>query len=202
MKLYYSPGACSLSPHIVLHETGLKHELVKTNLADKTYEGGGDFRAKNPNGYVPTLELDDGRILTEGPAIIQYLADKAPEKKLAPANGTFERAQMQGWLNFISTELHKTFSPLFNAKMPEEAKEIFRDRLKQRFETMDRHLAKNQFLCGDSFSLPDAYAFTVLNWTKRLKIDLSPFKNLSAYHARVGERPAVKAAMKMEGLSQ
>ena len=200
MKLYYSPGACSLSPHIILQESGLKHTVAKTNLRDKTIDGGGDYKLKNPHGYVPALELDDGTILTEGPAIVQYIADKVPEKKLAPANGTLDRAKMQGWLNFVSTELHKGFSPLFNPEMPEEAKKIFRARLHQRFDVLDKHFAHNDFLMGAQFSLPDAYLFTVLNWTKPTNIDLAPYKNLTAYHTRMGARPAVQAAMKAEGL--
>ena len=200
MKLYYAPGACSLSPHIILQESGLKHTVAKTNLKDKTIDGGGDYKQKNPHGYVPALELDDGTILTEGPAIVQYIASHVPEKMLAPPYGTKESAVMQGWLNFVSTELHKGFSPLFNPAMPEEAKKLFREKLAQRFEVLDKHFAKNQYLCGANFSLPDAYAFTVLNWTKPTNIDLSPYKNLMAYHARVGARPAVQAAMKAEGL--
>lgn len=200
MKLYYSPGACSLSPHIVLQESGLKHTVAKTNIRDKTIDGGGDFKVKNPHGYVPVLELDDGTLLTEGPAIIQYIADKVPEKHLAPANGTLDRTKMQGWLNFVSSELHKSFSPLFNAEMPEEAKKLFRAKLAQRFEVLDRHFAKNQYLLGANFSVPDAYLFTVLNWTKPTNIDLSPYPNLVAYHQRIGARPAVQAAMKAEGL--
>ena len=202
MKLYYAPGACSLSPHIVLQESGLKHSLVKTNLKDKTTEAGGDFKTKNPHGYVPALELDDGTMLTEGPAIVQYIADKVPEKHLAPANGTLDRYKMQGWLNFVSSELHKGFSPLFNPSMPDEAKKLAKDKLAQRFEVLDKHLAKNQYLCGNTYSLPDAYAFTVLNWTKPTNVDLSPYKNIMAYHARVGARPAVQAAMKAEGLTK
>jgi len=202
MKLYYSPGACSLSPHIILQESGLKHTTAKTNLKDKTFDGGGDYRQKNPHGYVPALELDDGTILTEGPAIVQYIADKVPEKKLAPANGTLDRAKMQGWLNFVSTEIHKGFSPLFNAAMPEEAKKLFREKLLQRFEVLDRHFAKNQYLMGEQFMVPDAYLFTVLNWTKPTNIDIAQFKNLTAYHARIGARPAVQSAMKAEGLTK
>lgn len=200
MKLYYSPGACSLSPHIILQESGLKHTVAKTNLKDKTFDGGGDYKQKNPHGYVPALELDDGTVLTEGPAIVQYISDRVPDKKLAPAHGTVDRAKMQGWLNFVSSELHKGFSPLFNAAMPEEAKKIFRERLMQRFEVLDKHFAKNQFLMGDHFTLPDAYLFTVLNWTKPTNLDISGFKNLTAYHARIGARPSVQTAMKTEGL--
>ena len=200
MKLFYSPGACSLSPHIILQESGLKHTLAKSNMKEKTFDGGGDYYTVNPHGYVPALQLDDGTVLTEGPAIVQYIADKVPEKKLAPANGTLDRAKMQGWLNFVSSELHKGFAPLFNAAMPEEAKKIFRDKLATRFAVLDKHFAKSQYLMGDAFSLPDAYLFTVLNWTTPTKLDMAPYKNLMAYHARMGARPAVQAAMKAEGL--
>jgi glutathione S-transferase len=200
MKLYYAPGACSLSPHIVLQESGLKHTVAKTNIKDKTFDGGGDYKTKNPHGYVPALELDDGTILTEGPAIVQYVADKAPEKKLAPPAGSLERVKMQGWLNFVSTELHKGFSPLFNPAMPEEAKKLFREKLMTRFEALDRHFGHTQFINGDTFQVPDAYLFTVMNWTKPTNMDISGFKNLAAYHARIAARPAVQAAMKAEGL--
>ncbi len=201
MKLYYAPGVCSLSPHIILEEAGLKYTAVKTDIRAKTIEGGGDYKKTNPLGYVPALELDDGTILTEGPAIVQYIADRAPEKKLAPANGTLERYKLQSWLNFVSSEIHKGFSPLFNAAMPEEAKKIARERLASRFEHLNAHLASNAYLMGQSFSLPDAYLFTTLRWTAPAKIDLTPYPNLVAYMKRVGDRPAVKSAMKAEGLA-
>lgn len=200
MKLYYSPGVCSLSPHIILKESGLPHSLVKTDIRAKTVEGGGDFRAVNPLGYVPALELEDGTVLTEGPAILQYVADKVPDKKLAPAHGTLDRYKMSSWLNFVSTELHKGFSPLFNPAMPEDAKKLAVDRLTQRFKHLEGHFASNDYLMGKSFSLPDAYAFTTLSWTKPLKLDLSAYPNLLAYMKRIGERPAVQAAMRAEGL--
>ena len=200
MKLYYAPGVCSLSPHIVLEEAGLKYSLVKTDIRAKTVEGGSDYKKTNPLGYVPALELDDGTILTEGPAIVQYVADKAPEKKLAPANGTLERYKMQSWLNFVSSELHKGFSPLFNPAMPDEAKKIARERLMARIEHVDKHLATHDYLMGKAFSLPDAYLFTVLRWTVPNKIDLAPFPHIQAFMKRMEARPAVKAAMKAEGL--
>ena len=200
MKLYYAPGVCSLSPHIVLEEAGLKHSLVKTDIRAKTVEGGSDYKKTNPLGYVPALELDDGTILTEGPAIVQYIADKVPEKKLAPANGTLERYKMQSWLNFVSSEMHKGFSPLFNPAMPEDGKKIARERLIARREHVDKHLATHDYLMGKSFSLPDAYLFTVLRWTVPTKIDLAPFPHLQAFMTRMEARPAVKAAMKSEGL--
>lgn len=200
MKLYYSPGACSLSPHIVLHEAGLPFEIVKADTKTKVIDGGGDFRAVNPLGYVPALALGDGTLLTEGPAIVQYVADKVPEKKLAPPAGTLERTQLQSWLNFISTELHKGFSPLFNPAMPEEAKAIFRDRLATRFAHVDKHLADKSYLMGNAFSVADAYLFVVSNWTVPTKIDLAPYANIVAFRKRMAERPAVQAAMKAEGL--
>jgi glutathione S-transferase len=201
MKLFYAPGVCSLSPHIMLEEAGLKHELVKTDIRAKTTDGGGDYKKTNPLGYVPALQLDNGSILTEGPAIVQYIADKVPSKMLAPTNGTPERYEMQSWLNFVSSELHKGFSPLFNPAMPDDAKKIFRERLATRFEHLDKHLASHQYLMGKQFTAPDAYCFTVLRWTVPTKIDLAPYPNIQAYMKRVGDRPAVKKAMTAEGLA-
>lgn len=200
MKLYFAPGVCSLSPHIVLEEAGLKYSSVKTDIRAKTTEGGGDFKKTNPLGYVPALELEDGTILTEGPAIVQYIADKAPEKKLAPANGTLDRYKMQSLLNFISSEIHKGFSPLFNPAFPDEAKKVARERLITRLEHADKLLAGKDYLMGSQFSLPDAYLFTTLRWTVPTKIDLTPFPNLIAFMKRMEARPAVKSAMKAEGL--
>lgn len=200
MKLYFAPGVCSLSPHIVLEEAGLKYSSVKTDIRAKTTEGGDDFKKTNPLGYVPALELEDGTILTEGPAIVQYIADKAPEKKLAPANGTLERYKMQSLLNFISSEVHKGFSPLFNPAFPDEAKKVARERLITRLEHADKLLAGKDYLMGSQFSLPDAYLFTTLRWTVPTKIDLTPFPNLIAFMKRMEARPAVKSAMKAEGL--
>jgi glutathione S-transferase len=202
MKLYYSPGACSLSPHIVLEEAGIAFEKVKTDTKTKTIEGGGDFWKVNPLGYVPVLELDDGIRLTEGPAIVQYIADRVPEKRLAPPNGAPERTRLQQWLNFISSELHKGFAPLFNASMPEEAKKIFRDRLATRFAYLNEHLAGNAYLLGKDFSVADAYLFTISNWAARTGVDLAPCPNVLAYRKRVGARPAVQAALVAEGLSK
>jgi glutathione S-transferase len=199
MKLFYAPGACSLSPHIVLNEAGLAFERVKVDTKSKAMPGG-DFRSVNPLGYVPVLELDDGSILTEGPAIVQYIADKVPDKKLAPPNGSMERTKLQSWLNFISSELHKGFSPLFNAAMPQEAKQLFRERLATRFQHLDKHLADKDYLLGPTFSVADAYLFTVSNWAAHTDVDLSPFANVLAYRKRVAARPAVQAALKAEGL--
>jgi glutathione S-transferase len=199
MKLFYAPGACSLSPHIVLNEAGLKFDKVKVDTKSKAMEGG-DYRSINPLGYVPALELDDGTILTEGPAIVQWIADKVPDKKLAPASGSLERTKLQSWLNFISTELHKGFSPLFNPSMPDAAKQFFRERLATRFQHLDKHLADNDYLMGKAFSVADAYLFTVSNWAAHTGVDLSGFANVLAYRKRVGARAAVQAAMQAEGL--
>ena len=198
MKLYYSPGACSLSPHIVLREAGLAFEPVLASTKSHKLEDGTDYYGINPLGYVPLLELDDGTRLREGPAIVQYLADQVPTKNLAPANGTLPRYRLQEWLTFIGTEIHKTFSPLFNPAVPEDAKKIFRDKLSERFKWVDAQLEGKTFLMGDHFSVADAYLFTVSNWTQPMKIDLSAFKNLVAYRERVAARPAVQEAMKAE----
>ncbi|NVJ23599.1 MULTISPECIES: glutathione transferase GstA [Myxococcus] len=200
MKLFYSSGACSLSPHIVLREAGLKFDIEKVDLRSKKTETGADFFAVNPKGYVPALQLDNGAVLTEGPAIVQYLADQAPEAKLAPANGSLERYQLQEMLNFIGTEIHKSFGPLFNPAFPDEGKKISRDRLATRFKTLDALLSKQSFLMGEQFTVADAYLFTVLNWTKPMQLDMEPFPAVMAYHARVGARPNVQAALVAEGL--
>jgi glutathione S-transferase len=201
MKLYYATGACSLSPHIALREAGMKFDLVKTDIRAKTVDGGGDFRKVSPNGYVPALELDDGTILTEGPAIVQYIADQAPAKSLAPANGSLDRYRMQSWLNFVTSELHKSFSVLFNQQMPDDAKKIYRDRLATRFDVLDKHLEGKDYLMGARFSVADGYCFTVLNWSKRVGIDLARWTHISRYMERVSSRPAVRDAMKAEGLT-
>jgi glutathione S-transferase len=200
MKLYYAPGVCSLSPHIVLNEAGLAFDKVGTDTRTKVMDGGGDFREINPLGYVPVLDLDDGTRLTEGPVIVQWIADRVPEKKLAPPNGTPERTELQRWLNFISSELHKGFSPLFNPAMPEEAKKLFRERLGTRFAHVDKHLAANEYVLGKDFSVADAYLFVIANWAAAAGVDLAPFPNVLAFRKRVGARPAVRAAMKAEGL--
>lgn len=200
MKLYYSPGACSLSPHIVLREAGLAFEPVLAPTKTHKLPDGSDYYAINPLGYVPMLELDDGTRLREGPAIIQYIADQVPTKNLAPANGTLPRYRLQEWLTFIGTEIHKQFSPLFNPAIPEEAKQVFRDKLAQRFEFVDGQLEGRDYLMGDHFGVADAYLFTVSNWAKPMNIDLSQRKNLLAWRERVAARPAVQEAMKVEGL--
>ena len=200
MKLYYSPGACSLSPHITLHESGLKFEHVLAPTKTHQLEDGTDYYTINPLGYVPLLELDDGTRLREGPAILQYIADQVPDKKLAPANGTVARAQLQGWLNFIATEVHKGFSPLFSPDTPAEYKTMVIDRLQSRLKWVDGELAGKQYLMGDAFSVADPYLFTVTNWAPRVGVDISGLSHLAAFRARVAARPAVQAAMKEEGL--
>ncbi|MFZ5605270.1 MAG: glutathione transferase GstA [Pseudomonadota bacterium] len=198
MKLYYSPGACSLSPHIVALEADLPLQLEKTDLAKKTTASGEDFLKVNAKGYVPALKLDDGSVLTEGPAIVQYLADKAPASKLIPAAGTLERYRVLEWLNFISTELHKTFSPLFNPTTTDARKQEVREYLAKRFTTVEQQLAKTPFITGDSFTVADAYLFTVLGWGKYVNVELP--KPLQEYLGRVFQRPAVQQALKEEGL--
>ncbi|MHB1198489.1 MAG: glutathione transferase GstA [Polaromonas sp.] len=200
MKLYYSPGACSLSPHITLHESGLKFEHVLAPTKSHKLEDGTDYYTINPLGYVPLLELDDGTRLTEGPAIVQYIADQAPDQQLAPANGTVARAQLQGWLNFIATELHKGFSPLFNPATPADYKTGVIDRLLSRLKWVDGELAGKQYLMGERFSVADPYLFTVTNWAPHAGVDISGLANLAAFRARVAARPAVQIAMKEEGL--
>ena len=165
MKLYYSPGACSLSPHIVSRELGIPLELKKVNNKDKTVEGGGDYWQVNPRGYVPALVLDNGETLTEGPAIVQYLADQKPEAGLAPRNGTFERYRLQEWLNFLTSEVHKQFSPLFKPNTPEDYKKIAKENLATRFDWLDKQLAGKDYLMGKQFTVADAYLFTVLRWS-------------------------------------
>ena len=200
MKLYYSPGACSLSPHIVARELGIPLQLQKVNTKDKSMEGGGDYWQVNGKGYVPLLELDNGERLTEGPAIVQYLADQKPEAGLAPKAGSFERYRLQEWLNFTTSEIHKQFSPLFRPTTPEDYKPIARENLANRFKWLDKQLAGKDYLLGKQFSVADAYLFTVLRWTAPLKIDLSPWPNVAAYLERVGKRPKVREALQEEGL--
>ena len=201
MKLYFSPGACSLSPHIVLREAGLAFEPVQADLKKHQLKDGSDYYGVNPLGYVPMLELDDGTRLREGPAILQYIADQVPTKNLAPANGTLPRYRLQEWLTFIGTEVHKGFSPLFNPGMPEEGKKISRDKLATRFQWLNGQLADKPYLMGDHFSVADAYLFTVTRWAKPMNIDLTPYPNLLAFQERVAARPAVQEALKAEGLA-
>ncbi len=201
MKLYYSPGACSLAPHIVLRELGLPFETVQVDLKTHKLASGADYYQINPKGYVPALQLDDGSLFTEDAAILQYLADRKPEAGLLGASGSMERYRAIEWLTFISSELHKGFSPLFNGDMPEAAKKIFLDKLKNRFALLDKHLASHEFLMGKKFTVADAYAFTILNWKNFLNVDLSPWKNIEAYMNRVATRPKVRETMHAEKLA-
>ena len=200
MKLYYSAGTCALSPHIALEEAGLPYEAISAPVRTKVLPDGSDYRQVNPLGYVPYLVLDDGTGLREGPAIVQYIADQVPGKNLAPANGTIARYQLQSWLNFVATEVHKSFSPLFMPGTSEETKQASKDRLISRLTWVDGELAGKPYLMGDTFTVADGYLFTVTNWAGRVGVDLTPFTNLLAYRERVGARPAVIAAMKAEGL--
>ncbi|MET1113332.1 MAG: glutathione transferase GstA [Comamonas sp.] len=199
MKLYYSPGACSLSPQIVLQESGLAYEPVLASTKTHQLADGTDFYTINPLGYVPVLELDNGARLREGPAIVQYIADQVPEKKLAPANGSFERYQLQQWLNFIGTEIHKGFSPMFKPTTPENYKPIALEALTKRLQWVDGQLAGKSYLMGEQFSVADAYFYTVSRWSGFVKLDLSGMPNILAFQERMAQRPAVQAALKIEG---
>jgi glutathione S-transferase len=200
MKLYYAPGACSLSPHIVLREAGLQFELVKVDNAKKLLPDGSSFLAINAKGYVPALEMQNGEVLTEGPAIVQYLADLNPDNRLAPKAGTLERYRLQEWLNFITSEVHKSFSPLFNKAASADWKAGTTENIAKRFDYLSGKLQGKQFLMGDQFTVADAYLFTVLGWTKFVGIELGKWPTLVEYHARVAARPKVQEALKAEGL--
>jgi glutathione S-transferase len=200
MKLYFSPGACSLAPHIALREAGLEFELVKTNTRDRTTSDGSDWLRVNPKGYVPALMLDDGEVLTEVPAVLQYIAAQKPDSGLAPAAGTMDRYRFLEWLNFIGTELHKGFAPMFRPGVPEEYKTMSRERLEQRLSYAADQLIGRDFAVGRQFTVADAYLYVVLGWTRPAGLDRERWPVLQAYHARIGERPAVKAARAAEGL--
>lgn len=200
MKLYYSPGACSLSPHIVLRESGLPFELERVDLKTKRTAAGTDYSSINPKGYVPALRLDDNSVLTEGPAIVQYLADRVPDRKLAPPAGTMERYRLMEWLNFITSELHKSFGALFNPQAPEDWKALVHGLLGQRLDFVAAQLEGRDYLMGDAFCVADAYLFTILNWGQWTGIDIGKWPTLKAYHARMAARPAVRAAMVAEKL--
>jgi len=199
MKLYFSPSACSFSPHIALREAGIDFELVKVDLKNhKLAADGSDYNAINPKGYVPVLELDNGERLTEGPAIVQYIADLEPERGLAPAAGSFERYRLQEWLAFINSEVHKGFSPLFRPTTPEETRTSAREALSNRLTYIAKHLDRNEFLMGKQFTVADGYLFTVLSWGQWVGIDINDWPSLAAYVARVGSRPSVIAAKAAE----
>lgn len=200
MKLYYAPAACSLASHIALLEAGLKFAAEKVDLKQKRLSDGSDYRQINAQGYVPALQLKNGEVLTEGPAILQYIADQAPASNLAPANGSFARYKLQSWLNFIATELHKNFTPLFDPTAADNTKQMARQKLEQRFSQLDQQLAALQYLVGDYFTIADAYLFTVAEWAKYVKFEMSSYPNVLSFVARCHQRPAVQAALAAEGL--
>ena len=200
MKLYYAPGACSLSPHIALLEAGLPYDLVKVDVRAKKLENGDDYYQINPKGQVPALGLDNGEVMTEGPVLVQMIADLAAGKNLAPARDSAERYKLQEWLNFITTELHKNFSPLFNPAIPDEVKAFFKDRIMGKFKYADEKLAGSDYLMGKQFTVADGYLYTMLRWAEGNKMDLSALTNLMAYKDRVGARPKVQEALIEEGL--
>ncbi len=200
MKLYYSPGACSLAVHIVLREAGYKFDLVKVDLRRHVTESGEDYFAINPKGYVPALALDDGTLITEDAVILQYLADQKPETKLAPPAGTMERVRVNEWLNFVSSEIHKTLGALFDPKIPPEWKDNRVALFDRRCKILAAALGERPYLTGERFTIADAYLFTILGWTKLFKLDLGKWPAIAGFVGRVAERPAVQAAMKAEGL--
>ena len=201
MKLYYSPGACSLAPHIALNEAGLPYEAVKVDLRKHVLADGTDYTTINPKGYVPLLELDDGQHLSEAAVILQYIADRKPGS-LAPAHGTMERYRVMEWLNFIATELHKQFGPLWYPDTPEATRDKQRATLAKRFDHVSKTLSAQPYLTGEAFGIADAYLFTILNWAGMLKVDLSPWPALQNFLARVAARPHVHAALVAEGLAK
>jgi len=200
MQLYYSPGACSLASHITLREAGLPVELRKADTKTKKLEDGSDYFAVNSKGAVPALRLDDGQVLTEGPAILQYLADQKPESKLAPKAGTLERYRLLEWLNFITSEVHKSFSPLFNPTADAAVKQYTTQNLEKKFDWIDKQLTGKQYLTGDQFTIADAYLFVVANWSNFVGIDLGRWPALKAFQDRVAARPKVQEALAAEGL--
>lgn len=200
MKLYFVPGACSLAPHIALREAGVQFDIVKVDPQTKKTDSGEDFNKVNPKGYVPAIKLDDGSVLTEASVLVQFAADQKPEAGLAPKQGTMERYRMMEWLNFIATELHKGFGPLWNPNSPEQVKEGAKANLSKRLDLLDAHFATHPFLMGDKFSVADGYLFTVLNWANFVKFDLSKWNKVGDFMGRVASRPKVQEALKAEGL--
>jgi glutathione S-transferase len=200
MKLYYAPGACSLSPHIALLEAGLPYDLVKVDLRAKKLENGDDYLKVNPKGQVPALALDSGELVTEGPVIVQMIADRAKHGNLAPARDSAERYKLLEWLNYITSELHKNFGPMFSPALTDDAKAFFKDRVMGKFKYLDTQLAGRDYLMGKQFTVADGYLFTMLTWAERMKFDMSGMPNLMAYKARVAARPKVQEALTKEGL--
>ena len=201
MKLFYSPGACSLSPHVVLREAALPFELERVDTRAGRTERDVDYRTVNPKGYVPALQLDDGQVLTEGPAIVQYLADRRPDSNLAPAAGTFERYRLQEWLHYVGSELHKSLGSLFGPQMPAEYRAVVKASIAGKLDFVAAQLAGRSYLLGPRFTVADAYLFAVLRWTGHLDIDLARWPALQAYLSRIAARPAVQAALRAEGLA-
>lgn len=202
MKLYYSNGACSMAPHIVLRESGLPFDLVRASTKTHKLDDGTDFYSINDKGSVPVLELDNGERLTEGPAIVQYVADQVPAMNLAPANGTMARYRLQEWLNFITSELHKSYGPLFRPTTPEEYKVISKEGLTTKYALVDKWLTGKHYTMGETFSVADAYLFTVTSWAAHVGLDLSQFKNVGAFMARMAARPKVQETLVAEGLTK
>jgi len=200
MKLYYAPGACSLSIHIALLESGLPYELVKVDVRAKKLESGDDYTNVNPKGQVPALVLETGELFTECPAIAQLIADKVPDRKMAPARDSSERYRLQEWLNFITSELHKNFTPLFSPVLGDDAKTFFRDRVFGKLKFVDAQLAGREYLMDKQFTVADCYLYTMLTWADRVKMDISTLPNLISYKIRVSDRPKVKEALIKEGL--
>jgi len=200
LKLYYSPGACSLASHIALNEAGLAYEAVKVDLGSKQTADGADYPAINEKGSVPALALDDGGLLTESAVILQFVADQNPGAFLAPPHGTFARYRLAEWLNYIATEIHKSFGPLWHADNPEEVKEAARKSLFHKFDYVNKRLASKPYLMGETYTVADAYLFTIVNWTKFLKIDLAPWPALQQFMVRIAARPAVQKTLQAEGL--
>lgn len=202
MKLYHTPGACSLAPHIALREAGLSFDLEQVDLGTKKTKSGADYTKINPKGYVPALALDNGEVLTEVPVVLQYIADQKPESGLAPKAGTMERYRTQEWLNFVTAELHKGFGALFNPKIPDDYRRVAIERLEQWLDFVAKQIDGKPYLTGDKFTAPDAYLFTILNWAPHLKVSLDKWPTLKAYLERVAGRPQVQAALKAEGLAK
>jgi len=201
LKLYYSPGACSLAPHIVLRELGLPFDLERVDTKAGKTEKGTDFRSVNPKGYVPALQLDDGQVLTEGPVITQYLADRKPDARLAPAAGTLERYRLAEWLNYLTSEMHKSVGSLFNKEMPDAWRSWTKESVGKKLEFLSQRLAGRSYLLGEQFTVADAYLFVILGWTKWVGVDLARWPALGAYAGRIAARPAVQAALQAEGLA-
>lgn len=200
MILYYAPGACSQAPHIILNETGIAHETAQVNLSSKTLDDGTDYGSINPKGAVPALKLDDGQVLTENAVILQYIAERAGDEQLLPATSDFRRYRVLEWLNFVATELHKSFGPLFNPASGEETKKQFRDLIGKKLDYLEGEMGSGPYLTGEPFTLADAYLFVILGWTGKHGIDLKRWTNLAVFHGRVSQRPAVRSALREEGL--